>query len=460
MIAYTIKMKSILLFFFIIFSIPLFAQDDQSKPELTFNLSDDGSSYAGIKMAGQMWTRYIWNNPDITGVNQYGDIDFGIRRSRMIVYANLLDRVFIYSQLGADNMTYHSLQKESFGLIDAQVDFVVSKSRLNIGFGLNSWNGISRYNNSDFSSFLLLDQPGFTTPLSDSFDRSGSQLGIFAHGTIAKLQYRVGLTKPFETGVDSVSTPFTTTRINENFAFKGYFSWQFFDTENSLFPFMTMNNLGRSKLLSIGAGFYYHPEAMLVEAEKDLSTVDPFIAGWLIANGQEYLLPQFADYFPSKISDIFIASVDAFLDIPVRGNGAITSYLAYYYNFFGSNYLQSMATMNVSRLSIAQSLPQGMGNSQWETGTGHILHGEAGYLIPGSTAKNLFQPFGAFTIKSFEGLDETSFQFDAGVNWLMYNHNIKWTLQYSSRPIYTVENELSIWTSSKGQLTLQAQVSF
>ncbi|MBN2636187.1 MAG: hypothetical protein JXR61_07950 [Prolixibacteraceae bacterium] len=453
-------LKPILILFFAVLCFPIVAQENPDQPEIKVNLDNEGNAYAGIKMVSQIWSRYIWNNPDVNGTEQYSDMDMGIRRTRIFMFAGLHDRVFVYSQLGIDNLTYRSSQNTSMNLIDAQAEFVVSKNKLSIGMGLNSWNGISRYNSSNFTEFLLVDQPGFTSPFDGTFDKSGSQFGIFARGVLGKLQYRLAISKPFETGIDSVSVPKTTERINENFALKGYVSWQFFDAENSSFPFMTMNNLGRKKMLNVGAGFYYHPQAMLVEAEKDLSTVDPFLSAWLISNGQEHLLANYADYYPSDISDIFIASADIFLDMPLRNRGAITSYMAYYYNFFGPNYLKSMAAMNVSRLNSDLSLSQGAGNSQWETGTGHILHGEVGYLIPGKNTKNLFQPFGAFTMKSFEGLDETSFQFDAGINWLMYNHYIKWTLQYSTRPIFTEVEDQNRWSSSKGQLTLQAQVSF
>jgi hypothetical protein len=285
-------------------------------------------------------------------------------------------------------------------------------------------------------------------------------LGIYAKGTLDKLHYRVSVVKPFEYGIDSIASPVTTERINENFAVKGYFEWQFFDKENTLFPYMTMNNLGRAKMLNVGAGFYYHPEAMLVETTKDLSTVDPWIAGLLIASGNSDKLPNYADYYPSKISDIFLAAVDVFLDIPTKNNGAITSYLCYYYNFFGPNYLRSMGKMNVSKMTPELALPQGTGNSEWEVGTGHIVRGEFGYLLPGKGLKNRFQPYGAFTFKKFEALDEASVQFDAGINWLMYGHNIKWTLQYSSRPIYTEVENQQLWTDSKGQIILQTQIYF
>jgi len=198
----------------------------------------------------------------------------------------------------------------------------------------------------------------------------------------------------------------------------------------------------------------------LVESTKDLSTVDAYLAALLMLSGGEQAVWNAADYFPSDISDIFLASVDVFLDMPTKNNGAITSYLGYYYNFFGSNYLRAMSKMNVSRMSAEIALPQGIGNSEWEVGTGHIVRGEFGYLLPGKGMKNRFQPYGAFTVKSFEALDDVSFQYDAGINWLWYGHNLKWTLQYSSRPVYTFVEGKNKWTDSKGQLILQTQIYF
>ena len=437
-----------------------FAQDELKMPNLRVYLSEDKSSYAGMLMVNQIWTRYIMNNPDINGVEQYNDFDLGIRRSRFIFYTNLMDRIFIYTQIGSDGQTYITKQSPAINLYNAQTEFVVSKDKFHVGFGLNTWNGVSRYANCKLLEFLVVDNPGFAYPVGGTFDRAGRQLGIYAKGTLNKLNYRISIVKPFEAGIDSISSPVTTERINENFAVKGYFEWQFFDKENTLFPYMTMNNLGRAKMFNIGAGFYYHPEAMLVEAGKDLSTVDPWIAALLIASGNSDKLANYADYYPSRISDIFLAAVDVFLDIPTKNNGSITSYLGYYYNFFGPGYIRSMSKMNVSKMPVEIALPQGIGNSEWEVGTGHIVRGEFGYMLPGKGMKNRFQPYGAFTLKKFDALDEASVQFDAGFNWLMYGHNIKWTLQYSSRPIYTEVNEQNLWTSSKGQVILQTQIYF
>lgn len=453
-------LKPIITVVFIFNLIAGFAQDDLNQPKLRVYLSDDKTSYAGMEMVNQIWTRYIWNNPDAYGVEQYGDIDLGIRRSRLVFYAYLMDKVFVYTQIGYDGQTYRSEKNPGLNLYNAQTEFILSKDKLHLGFGLNTWNGVSRYNNSNLVEFLVVDNPGFASPFEGTFDQFGRQFGIYAKGTLNKLQYRISVVKPFETGIDSISSPITTERINENFAVKGYFSWQFFDKENTMFPYMTMNNLGRAKLLNVGAGFYYHPEAMLVKAEKDLSTVDPLVAGMLISAGASHLLPDFAGYYPSRISDIFLTAIDVFLDIPTKRNGAITSYLVYYYSFFGPNYLRSDSKMNVSKMDPKIALAQGIGHSEWETGTGHIIRGEFGYLLPGKGIKNRFQPYGAFSWKNFEALDEASVQFDAGINWLMYAHNIKWTLQYSSRPIYNWIDGQNVWVDSKGQVILQTQICF
>ena len=436
------------------------AQDELKQPNLRFYLSEDKSSYAGALFVNQIWTRYIWNNPDINGTEQYGDIDMGLRRSRLIFYTYLMDKVFIYTQLGYDGQTYRSGKNPGVNLINAQTEYILAKDKLHLGFGLHTWNGVSRYNNCKLLEYLVVDNPGFTFPVGGTFDQYGRQFGIYAKGTIDKLNYRFSVVKPFETGTDVISSPSTTERINENFALKGYFAWQFFDKENNLFPYMTMNNLGRSKIVNLGLGFYYHPEAMLVEAEKDLSTVDPLIAQMLIGAGREDLLPDFADYFPSKISDVFLAAADLFVDVPVQKTGSITSYLGYYYYFFGPNYIRSMSKMNVSKLSADLALPQGQGNSEWEVGTGHIIRGEFGYLIPQKILNARLQPFGAFTWKNFQALDEASIQFDTGINYLISSHNIKWTIQYSSRPIYNVVEGKNVWTDSKGQIIFQTQVFF
>ena len=103
-----------------------FAQDELKMPNLKFYLSEDKSSYAGMLMVNQIWTRYIMNNPDINGVQQYSDFNIGIRRSRLIFYTSLMDRVFIYTQIGYDGQTYRTKQNPAINLY-AQYFFEVNR---------------------------------------------------------------------------------------------------------------------------------------------------------------------------------------------------------------------------------------------------------------------------------------------------------------------------------------------
>jgi len=408
------------------------AQDDLNQPNLRFYLSDDKTSYAGVLFINQIWTRYIWNNPDVMGNDMDADFDIATRRTRGIFYTYLFDKVFMYTMLGSDGNSFMAPGNINISLLNAQTEYIFVKDKFHLGFGLNTWNGLSRYNNGRLLEFLVVDNPGFAYPVGGRHDRFGRQLGIYAKGTIGKLHYRTSIAKPFQFGVaESEQIQHLTERINNNLAYKGYFSWQFFDVEGTLMPYMTMNNLGRVKMLNLGAGFYYHPQAM----------IQP------LTNGFEY-------------PDIFLFAIDAFFDMPLSKGAAITSYLAYNNYNFGENYIRPAGTINVSRANPAMALPQGIGNSEWEVGTGQIIRGELGYLLPGSGTKNRLQPYGAFSWKNFEALDDASLQYDLGINWLMHAHNLKWTLQYSSRPIYTMVEDNQKWTSSKGQLILQTQIHF
>ncbi|MDB4582679.1 hypothetical protein N9164_05975 [Draconibacterium sp.] len=411
---------------------PLKAQDDLNQPNIRFYLSEDKSSYVGAVFINQIWTREIWNNPNNYGDDKGASFDMGIRRSRAIFYTYLFDKVFAYTMFGSDGISFITSGKPVVSLYNAQTEYIFVKDKFHLGFGLSTWNGISRYNNCKLLEFLVVDNPGFAYPVGGKHDRFGRQLGIYAKGTLSKLHYRVALVKPFKyDGINDSWTYGPKMIPNDNLAVKGYFAWHFFDKEGTLFPYMTMNNLGRAKLFNIGAGFYYHPDAMGNE---------------VYGNGFTH--------------NIFLYAIDAFLDMPLKKGAAITSYLGFNNFDFGPDYIRAQGTMNVSDSDPAVAIAQGVGNSQWEVGTGQIIRGELGYLLPGKGMKNRFQPYGALTWKNFDGLDESSLQFDAGINWLMYGHNIKWTLQYSSRPVYGMEDGAYNWADSKGEMILQTQIFF
>lgn len=411
---------------------PVLSQEALKKPNLRVYLSEDSTSFAGAVFVNQVWTRYIWNNPDALGNAMGGDFDIAIRRSRSIFYTYLFDRVFMYTMLGSDGVSFTTPGKPVVSLYNAQTEYIFLKDIFHLGFGLNTWNGLSRYNNCKLLEFLVVDNPGFAFPIGGRQDRFGRQLGIYAKGTISHLHYRVSAVKPFQYGIaEEGQIDEVTDRLNSNLAYKGYFSWQFLDKEGTLMPYMTMNNLGRNRILNVGGGFYYHPEAMVQS----------------VPGGYDR-------------PDIFLFAIDAFMDMPLKNGSAVTSYLAYNNYNFGEDYIRSAGKMNISDAPVAEALRQGAGNAEWEVGTGQIIRGEIGYLLPGNGMKNRVQPFGAFTYRDFMALDEPSLQYDLGINWFMHGHNLKWTLQYSSRPVYKMIDNNYVWDESKGQLILQTQIYF
>ncbi|KPQ06086.1 MAG: short chain amide porin, partial [Algoriphagus marincola HL-49] len=63
---------------------------DHTYKPLTLKLNDDGSKYIRFLLWNQMWARVIQNNPgtlDVAGSPQSTTTDIGIRRARVLAYA-------------------------------------------------------------------------------------------------------------------------------------------------------------------------------------------------------------------------------------------------------------------------------------------------------------------------------------------------------------------------------------
>ncbi|NJL12671.1 MAG: hypothetical protein HC913_06520 [Microscillaceae bacterium] len=102
------------------------------------------------------------------------------------------------------------------------------------------------------------------------------------------------------------------------------------------------------------------------------------------------------------------------------------------------------------------------GNFQPTIGTGTIFYTQAGFLLPKGTLGKIgrLQPFAAFTFKDFEGLQESSTQFDIGANLHLEGHHSKVTIQYQQRPVYGADNRLNPDKKSAGELILQTMLYF
>lgn len=420
-------------------SFQVFAQGDTEYGSgLKVNLNDDGSKYVRFITWHQVWTRYNENNSGSTrlGQPQESTLDFGLRRSRFLMLAQLNNRFLILTHFGINNQNAISGgylgtdgKKPQIYMHDAWVEYAVMQKYLSIGFGLNYWNGVSRLSNASTLNFMTVDAPIFNWPTIEATDQFARKIGVYAKGKIGKLDYRIALSDPFKT---NTSGAIATNRANyspsnSKKVFEGYLNWQFWDQESNVLPYTVGTYLGTKKVFNIGAGWSMHPDAM-----------------WYRNDAGD-----------TVFSDMMLFGVDAFLDLPINdGKNAITAYAAFYNYDFGPNNFRNIGIMNPSDGGGL------MGNSFPTVGTGTIMYAQAGYLFKTVTEGLDLQPFGAFSTANFEGLKNANNEsvpvnvFDLGCNFYLQGHHAKFTFNYRRRPDFTdVENVVG-----RNEFLLQAMV--
>ncbi|MCH7397309.1 porin [Belliella sp. DSM 107340] len=440
---------------------------DHTYKPLTLKLNEDGSKYIRFLFWNQMWARVTENNPgtlDVSGNPQSTSTDIGIRRARVLAYAEISPRFLILSHWGINNQTFTnggvpgggltgnpgnvpviidpetgvgsasgmSAKKPQLFFHDIWTEFKIT-NELHAGMGLHYWNGISRMSSHSTLNFMAIDAPIFNWPLIELTDQFARQFGFYAKGQIAKWDYRIALNKPFSVGSGgryeaATSRPVAANVVNDNWATQGYIAYQFLEKENNKLPFFVGSYLGSKKVFNIGAGWHHHPEA----------------TNSVTANGE------------IQNHDIKLFGIDTFLDLPInKASGtALTTYSVFYHYDFGPNYIRNVGIMNVGFGSGATQ--NGPGNSQPMIGTGKIYYNQTGFLLPKNWLgeKGRLQPFAAITHKNFEYYNEGAWQYDAGMNYYINAHQAKLTLQYSQRPIFENFNK----SGNAGEFIFQTQI--
>ncbi|MCC6410481.1 MAG: porin, partial [Saprospiraceae bacterium] len=221
--------------------------------------------------------------------------------------------------------------------------------------------------------------------------------------------------------------------------FTGYVNWMFWEKENNKLPFFVGSYIGAKKVFNIGAGFYSHANA----------------TGTLDWSG-----PDTARVYDFNQNNANLFAVDAYLDMPLgtKKNGLCLSVLAtaYFYDF-GQNYLRNVGILNLHSSTKGEEASfSGAGNAQPTIGTGTIGYVQAGLGLPRFKNGTQFMPYLTATYKDFERLNESSFQYDLGLNYFILGHNCKLTLQYSSRPVY--DRVTRDRDGSKGEFILQTHI--
>ena len=296
-----------------------------------------------------------------------------------------------------------------FFLHDAWAQYSLGENNA-IGGGLHYWNGISRMNNQGTLNLMTLDntrQGWATLGLSDQFAR---HIGVYAKGTVGKLQYRVSVNEASNNNLEQLVVPtnggaatYTGRRLLGSKAagktYAGYFEYNLFDTESNVLPYKVGSYLGTQKVFNIGAGFFSHPNgAVVADASGNISG-----------------------------ENVNIFAVDAFYDVPVGAKGgAITAYGMFQKADYGENF----------RLGTTYE-------------TGSLVHGHVGYVIPGES-KTRIQPYVSYDNRQIDVLDDSANQFGIGANAYLSGHNSKLTLEFQSLK-YATFNTINT-------ITLQAMI--
>lgn len=418
------------------------------------NLSEDGKSYFRFMTWHQIWARYQQFNPNSTVNGQPADAgtDIGLRRSRVLMFGQLHDRVLVLTHFGINNQTFTSgagdTKKPQVFIHAAWADFKVVERHLHLGAGLHYWHGISRMTNASTHNFLALDAPILNWPTIELQDQFARQLGFFAKGKIHKLDYRLALNKPFTPQV-GVTAPVADADGNvpdeapgtagvmapnqstSSWQVAGYLNWQFLDEEANTLPYTVGTYVGSKRVLNLGFGFQYQPEAMARYSEAgatdDTVETDSFEQHAITALG-----------------------VDLFADLPLGDNGsagALTGYGAFYHYDFGPDFVRNIGIMNYAA---------GGGNAYPLIGTGNHIYAQAGYVLPLSLGEFKIQPYADLQYSMMDGLDDAPAIIGAGVNWYVLGHYAKLTTHYRNRPVFTGTEA----TERASELILQTQILF
>ena len=426
---------------------------------IKFKLNEDGSKYVRMITWHQIWARYTQNNEGSARqtVAQDETFDIGIRRSRFLFLTQISPRFLIVLHAGINNQTsytggYNATvdgKKPQLFMHDVWNEYKVfdkPKFKLDFGAGLHYWHGVSRMSSASTLNFLAIDAPIFNWSNIEATDQFARYIGLYAKGKVGKLDYRLHVSEPFLTNTNRALTVGTAnySPLNVNKIYAGYLNYQFFDQESNVLPFTVGTYVGSKKVFNIGAGFSLNNDAMWSKKET-----------W---TGNDSLL----------FHDQNLFAVDAFLDIPINKEKgtALTTYIVNYIYDFGPNFVRSIGIMNpASGNAAGEGVSSYRGNAVPLIGTGNILHGEVGFLLPKSiSTKFKLQPYTAFTMSTFEGVkdaegDEHGVRIiDAGANIFLEGHHAKITLNYRHRPDFSQLKQPDFSVTYKPEITVQFQV--
>ncbi|MBX7240922.1 MAG: hypothetical protein K1X92_04175 [Bacteroidia bacterium] len=442
-------MKNKKILFLIIVCFPFFLNAQVN--EFKLKLSEDGDKYIKATFLNQTWLRLNESNPGtwVQGEAANHTLDIGLRRTRAQLFGKISDHVFFYTQFGMNN--FNSLSQNAGNrklqafFHDALAEYWVFKDKnwLKFGGGLTIANGLSRFSQPAIGSIMTMDVPVFAQATVDQTDEFSRKLSVYARGQAGNLDYRVILSDPFPVNTNGQALPAlseyaTFAQVGHHKQYQGLFIWNFLEKEQNTTPYMTGTYLGKKKVLNLEAGGIYQKAATWRTVTQN--TVKDTV-----------------------YDDMKLASLAMYWDTPLnKAKGtAISAYLGYFYTHYGKNYLRNNGIMNPANgLSPSESSFNGPGNAYPMFGTGHVVYGQAGFLLPEKLiqGRGVLMPYLSGSFSVYERLNQPSFVWNTGINWFISGHTSKITLDYQRRPVF---DKATLKVSEyKSGMTLQYQVFF
>lgn len=431
-----------------------YAQNKPEKEALKYNINEDGSHYFQVTFLNQVWLRNNQSNEGtiVDGVVKDNTFDIGLRRTRLQMFGQITDKVFVYFQFGQNNFNsqYNATGNRKIAPFfhDAVCEYKVTQNNgLKLGAGLTIANGLSRFSQPSIGTIMTMDVPIFLQTTVDQTDQFSRKLSVYARGQVGKFDYRLALSDPFP--ITSNGTVLPAISKNATFAQKGhnlqsqtYIMYQFFEHEEHTTPYMTGTYLGKKKIFNLAIGGVFQKNAMWKKETTDT----------IYQNMQH-------------------VSVESFLDMPLNKEKetAISAFAGYYRTNYGTNYLRYNGIMNpatATNLNAANSITgQGptYGNSYPMFGTGNVVYAQVGYLLSKNILKSgaRLMPYASATFAQYDRLDGLSTNtYNVGLNYLILGHKSKLTLDFQNRPSYKVENGNVKNDERLSSVTLQYQIYF
>lgn len=436
-------------------------EDPNIRNDLRYNLNESGSHYFKATFLNQTWLRLNNSNPGTTALGDPASqtFDIGLRRTRIQMFGQITDRVFLYMQYGMNNFNRNnafpgyntngtpSNRKIAAFFHDALGEYEVYRQGTNFarfGGGLTIVGGLSRFSQPSIGTILTMDVPVFAQATVDQTDEFARKLSLYSRGQLGKLNYRLDVSDPFPIETNGSAPPALGANAvfaqrNHKKQFQGLLIYNIFDTEDNTTPgYMTGTYLGKRRVLNLEAGLISQKNATWHRSGAD--TIYNTMNLW---------------------------SVAAYLDMPVnkQKGTAVSSYLGYFSTNYGQGYLRYNGLMNPAT-GTTQPLP-GVGGTQGNAypmfGTGSVVYAQFGYKLAENLLGNqgTLLPYASWQHAEYDRLADAMNLYNVGVNWLMRGHTAKLSLNYENRPIYQAGQVPSrlVNNGRRGAWIMQYQIS-